>query len=402
MGHDADVVILGAGIAGGTAATLLARSGYSVILIDRHRECPPCFKAEKIEADQAELLRRFGMFDALKPTLGVIDEITTVRRGAISHRAAEQYGAHYHDIVNHVRSQLPIDVDFRIGRATQLSTSRTQQSVTLGDGVVLNARLLVLANGSTGHLGEQLGIRRRMISERHSLSFGFSVARVDGKPFDFESVNYYCDDPDAGVGYVTLFAFPDGEMRANLFTFWDPKDHRVRDLIQRPEAELERIFPRLVSFAREFRVTTKVSSGANDLYDAVGHRQAGVVLIGDSYQGACPSTGTGLSKVLTDVDVLCNDCIPRWLATTEVGSEKISEFYASDAKRASDRLALEAAFHSRETALGSTPFNRLQHTQGWIRTVRFVRNSRLLEPVGAYLYERVLSARARMRERTGP
>ncbi len=58
MSRDADVVIVGAGLAGTTAATLLAKSGFSVLLIDRHLEYPACFKAEKVEADQAELLRK--------------------------------------------------------------------------------------------------------------------------------------------------------------------------------------------------------------------------------------------------------------------------------------------------------------------------------------------------------
>lgn len=401
MSRDTDVMIVGAGLAGATAATLLARSGFSVVLIDRHREYPACFKAEKIEADQAELLRRMRMFGSLEPTLGVIREVTTVRRGEVSHRELEQYGGYYHAIANQVRSQLPTEVEFRLGRVTDLSTGTTQQSVTLSDGTVLTARLLVLASGSTARLGEHLGIGRRMISEKHSLSFGFSITRVDDAPFDFDSINYYSEDIDAQVGYVTLFAFPNDEMRANLFTFWDPKDPRVKDMIQQPERELERLFPRLASFSGAFRVTTKVSTGVIDLYEPLGHRQAGVALVGDSYQGACPSTGTGLSKVLTDVDVLCNECIPRWLATPGMGAEKINEYYDSAVKRASDRFSLGAAFHSREVALASTRFNRLQRTRAWIRTVRYVRNSRLLSPLSTTLYDRVLAVRGRTRDRTG-
>jgi 2-polyprenyl-6-methoxyphenol hydroxylase-like FAD-dependent oxidoreductase len=401
MSHDADVLIIGAGLAGATTATLLARSGVEVMLIDRHAECPACFKAEKVEPDQAELLRTFGMFDTLRPTLGAIDEVKTVRRGEVSQRTVEQYGGYYHDIVNHVRRGLPADVDPRIGRVTKLSTSATRQSVTLSDGTVLTARLLVLASGATGQLGAQLGLQRRMISEHHSLSFGFSIARIDDQPFDFDSINVYSQDPQARVGYVTLFAFPDGEMRANLFTYWDPQDPRVKEMLRQPKMELERLFPELAAHVGAFRVTTKVSTGVRDLYDSVGHRQAGVVLIGDSYQGACPSTGSGLSKVLTDVDVLCHDCIPRWLATPEMGVEKIDEFYDSPAKRASDRFALGAALHGREVALGSTRFSRLQQTGAWRRAVRFVKHSSVLEPVGLFLYDRTLSIRGRTRDGPG-
>jgi 2-polyprenyl-6-methoxyphenol hydroxylase-like FAD-dependent oxidoreductase len=401
MSQSADVVIVGAGLAGATAATLFARSGVSVILIDRHPSYPVCFKAEKIEADQAELLRKFGMFQELRPSLGQIAEIITVRRGKVSHRQAEQYGGAYHDIVNEVRSRVPAEVEFRLGRVVELSAGPERQSITLSDGATLSARLLVLASGTGESLAEQLGIGREMLSEGHSVSFGFSIARVDGQPFDFESINYYSEDPTQRVGYVTLFLFPHGEMRANLFTFWDPRSAQVRDMIQQPERELERLFPELASFIGAYRVTTKVSTGVNDLFHAVGQRKAGVVLVGDVYQGACPSTGTGLSKVLTDVDVLCNDCAPRWLASPGMGSEKIAQFYDSPVKRASDRFALDSAFHSRETALVSTRFNRLQRSRAWINAAGFVSNSPILRPVGVTLYERLMAVRARMRERVG-
>lgn len=60
---DADVVIVGAGLAGASAATVLARKGVRVMLIDSRQTYPACFKAEKIEPDQAELFRKFGLID---------------------------------------------------------------------------------------------------------------------------------------------------------------------------------------------------------------------------------------------------------------------------------------------------------------------------------------------------
>ena len=51
-----DVVIVGAGMAGVVSARLLARQGLSVVLVDPLPRCAPCFKAEKVEPDQRELL----------------------------------------------------------------------------------------------------------------------------------------------------------------------------------------------------------------------------------------------------------------------------------------------------------------------------------------------------------
>lgn len=47
----ADVVIVGAGLAGASAAAVLARKGVRVMLIDSRHTYPTCFKAEKIEPD---------------------------------------------------------------------------------------------------------------------------------------------------------------------------------------------------------------------------------------------------------------------------------------------------------------------------------------------------------------
>ncbi len=123
-----------------------------------------------------------------------------------------------------------------------------------------------------------------------------------------------------------------------------------------------------------------------------------MALVGDSYQSACPSTGTGLSKVLTDVDVLCNVCVPLWMATPGMGVEKINEYYDNATERAGDSFSLGAALHSREVALGSTRFNRLQQTPAWVRTVRYVKGSRLLAPLGTTVYDRVLAFRGRRRD----
>jgi hypothetical protein len=73
-------------------------------------------------------------------------------------------------------------------------------------------------------------------------------------------------------------------------------------------------------------------------------------MIADAYQSVCPSTGMGLSKVLTDVDILCNDCIPQWFASPGVDLAKIRQFYANARKRQVDDKALQRALRGRRLA----------------------------------------------------
>jgi 2-polyprenyl-6-methoxyphenol hydroxylase-like FAD-dependent oxidoreductase len=136
-------------------------------------------------------------------------------------------------------------------------------------------------------------------------------------------------------------------MRANLFVFRSANDPWVRRFIEEPDKMLAEIFPKLSRLIGECRVVSKVEAGPVSLYRMDGGLEPGVVLIGDAFQGPCPSTGMGLSKVLTDVDVLTAECLPLWLATAGMGCEKIAAFYNHARKRSVDDLALRTAQYRR-------------------------------------------------------
>ena len=55
--------------------------------------------------------------------------------------------------------------------------------------------------------------------------------------------------------------------------------------------------------------------------------------------------------MLTDVDVFCNECVPRWLSTPGMGIEKIASFYQNPRKMQVDELSLIDARRNRQLAL---------------------------------------------------
>ena len=188
----ADVIIVGAGLAGAITATVLTQQGVRVMLVDHRPTYPPSFKAEKIEPDQADLFRKFGLMETLLPWTGRIHEIVRGwdgrERGAIP---IEQYGIFYHDMVNALRAALPTAVDFRVGRVQDIVNGDEMQRVTLADGLEYTARLVALACGTAGSLPARLGLRKEMIQKEQSLAFGFTIARGDRQPFPFDAVTYY-------------------------------------------------------------------------------------------------------------------------------------------------------------------------------------------------------------------
>jgi 2-polyprenyl-6-methoxyphenol hydroxylase-like FAD-dependent oxidoreductase len=346
-----DVVIVGAGMAGAVSARLLARQGLSVVLVDPLPRCAPCFKAEKIEPDQRELLEKFGLMECLVPLSGKIREVLEAKDGRMLKRLElQQNGIRYHDMVNALRDQLPAEVDFRLGRVHDVAASADRQRVLLADGSELETRLVVLASGTASQLASRVGPPRQSIQSEQSVSFGFDVARCDGRAFPFDSVTYYPDGHESAVGYLTLFLIG-SVMRANLFTFWPLRDDRAAAFVREPRAALDLALPRLTRLIGEIDVVSRVESARVDLFRVEPRPQAGLVPIADAFQSVCPSTGTGLSKVLTDADVLCHEMVPEWLSSPGLGADKVARWYEHSRKRGVDLMSLSGAAYRRRVAL---------------------------------------------------
>lgn len=349
-----DIVVVGAGLAGTAAATVLARRGLNVTVVDPYAEFPPMFRAEKIEPDQAALLRTLGLFEGVQPATRLIREIIHVIDGQIvRRRPIEQFGIAYCDIVNSVRRQLPSTVDFRQARVEAISADSKQASVALADGARIECRLAIVATGMSGRLPDRLGLEKHMFKDDLSMAFGFMLERTDGEPFPFDAVTCRPRSTAGRTGYLTLFRM--GQfMRGNLFAYWPARDEATREMRQSPVQMLGRILPGLAGVIGDYDVAGKVEPFKIDLYRMRDCALPGVVLIGDAYQSVCPSTGMGLTKVLTDVDVLCNECLRAWLAADHIGSEQTAAFYSNPRKVAADERALSAALAGRESVLSSS------------------------------------------------
>jgi hypothetical protein len=100
-----------------------------------------------------------------------------------------------------------------------------------------------------------------------------------------------------------------------------------------------------------FEVTSFVQIRPVDLYVTEGHRQAGIVLVGDAFATSCPAAGTGALKALNDVERLCNVHIPRWLETEGMPEEKVATFYDDPVKTACDGFCVTKAYRLRSFSI---------------------------------------------------
>ncbi|WP_375161032.1 FAD-dependent oxidoreductase [Bradyrhizobium sp. RDT46] len=339
----ADIAIVGGGLAGSLAAAVLARAGHRIALIDKRAVYPDEFRVEKIGGHQLAMLRKLGFLDALENVACRYDQVLNIREGKVVDVSVGQaYGFPYADLVAMARSQMPDPSGLIVDEVTAISCSDDVQHLELASGRRVTARLVVLATGMAEAVAYKLGIRRRVLAERHSVSFGFTIVRQDGRPFDFEALTCYGERTADGIDYLSLFPVHAG-MRANLFMFRDPTDPIMRELRREPEATVLRLLPGLRPYLGDFRVVGRVQNWVMDLTVVEGHLQPGFVLIGDAFQTNCPAAGTGVARLLVDVDRLCTEYAPRWLMTAGMGQEKISQFYSDRDKIAADQQSLKMA-----------------------------------------------------------
>ncbi len=349
--RQAEVTIVGGGLAGSLAAAMLSRAGRDVVLVDPHEVYPADFRCEKFDTVQARILKQTGLSDLVLSNTTPDRALWVARCGrVIEKRPGGQYGFFYDALVNTTRAAIAPHAAKIYSKATEISTGSDRQTVKLANGDEIASRLVVLANGLNVGLRHKLGMDRVVESACHSITIGFNLAPAERASFPFPALTYYSEEPANRVAYITLFPIG-ATMRANLFVYRDMQDPWLRQFREAPQDTLFAAMPRLRNTLGDFKVTDFIKIRPADLYVTTGHRQAGVALVGDAFASSCPATGLGAPKVLTDVERLCNVHIPNWLAPPGMSAAKIDAYYDDPVKVACDTHSAAEAYALRSFSI---------------------------------------------------
>ena len=361
---DCDIAIVGAGLAGSTAAAMLGKAGYSVALVDPHDSYPAEFRCEKLDASQVALLRKTGLAEAVLRKATHDGTVSVVRYGRfVETKRSGRYGIIYDTLVNAVRGQSPASVSQVCTKVTGIANSADRQILMLSSGEELSARLVVMANGLHPGLAQSLGIERRVVSRGHTVAIGFDLRPTGRSSFGFKALTYYPEKVSDGVAYMTIFGAGGTESGQHVHLLEGARSP-PRGNARRSGSDAAPRCGRSCQSVLGGFVVENVRIRPIDLYVTEGYLQPGIVLVGDAFATACPAVGVGANKVLTDVERLCNVHIPRWLASPGMGMEKLASFYADPIKRACDANSTARAFHLRSL---STDEGLAWRAQRWTR-----------------------------------
>jgi 2-polyprenyl-6-methoxyphenol hydroxylase-like FAD-dependent oxidoreductase len=346
-----DVAIIGGGLAGSSAAAMLGRAGVAAVLIDPHPVYPPELRCEKLSGEQLDLLRKTGLADATLHAATLDGQVWEARFGyVVAKRTSDQHGLLYDTLVSTLRAQIPPDLDSIFAKVSSISNSPERQKLVLSNGEEISARLILLATGLNVGLRRTLGMKRQVISPCHSITLAFNVEPGDRNAFSFPALTYWPARSSSRMAYLSVFPI-EGAMRVNLMVYREMTDPWLCQFRQAPEQVMLAMMPRLQEMMGKFKVSGPIKIRPADLCVSENHVQPGIVLIGDAFATSCPAAGNGATKVLTDVERLCNVYIPQWLTTEGMDAEKIAAFYEDPVKRACDTRSLAKAYQLRALSI---------------------------------------------------
>lgn len=354
-----DLIVIGAGFCGSVIGIKAHQMGLKVRVLDSHETYPDHFRAEKLETVQTDALASLGLIDRVRPTTSKwISRVHTFAGEKESVNTHDKHrGIHYADTINSLRELLRESDLLNIGRVTNIEDGAQSCRVSNDDGLFMESRLVVLATGMDAVLRKSLGLNSIAKNKLVSTTFGFDIESTAPEGFRHTAFNFRPDKFFRGLHYVTFF--PVGErMRANLFTFWDPGSDPVRSFKTDPTQGLLTHFPSLENQVGSFRISSNVENYTTRYYRVNTEHLQSVVLVGDAYQSVNPANGVGISKCLTDIQVLLEK-LPN-LLDERSRRAALDDFYRDRRKLDTDREGVRRWRWAYESATSQSLLTRLK------------------------------------------
>ena len=306
--HECDVLVVGAGPAGAAAATLLARGGMQVVLVDQHAFPRDKVCGDGLIPDAHNALCELGVLDAVLAQAqssahvgcigprggrvdvpGVLAVLPRKQLDAIVCSAAVAAGAR---MFAPVRFVAPVEADGRVVGA------RLRQGEVE---VELRARWVLLASGAVPQALLAAGMSERQtpsgVALRGYVKNDAMVGRID----KLEIVWHRAVAP----GYGWIFPCRDGVFNIGV-GIADSHDARVDGRLTKREVNLRQVFD---DFVRVYTPARELMAGGTPLgpmkgaplrctLDGATYSRPGLIVTGEAAGSTYSFTGEGIGKAL--------------------------------------------------------------------------------------------------------
>jgi len=354
--NDCDVVVVGAGVGGSALATVLARRGLSVLVLEKEVEYRDRVRGEWLAPWGVAEAKRLGLYDTLRAGGG---------HHVLEHRS-------YQDALDSVRTPLNT-VDLRgvlpdvagplclghpamcriLSAAAEAAGARVLRGVDKlelgaasggrrelrfdrdGSASTVRSRLVVGADGRSSSIRKQAGIALHR-DPTHHLFAGLLVDGAEGWPEGLQATGVERDSH--------FLVFPQGGGRARLYLGYALEQHKRLTGPDAAERFLETFrltcLPEAEALANARPAGPCHSYGNEDSWTESPVSE-GVVLIGDAAGHNDPIIGQGLSITLRDVRIV-SDIL---LSSTDWSPAAFSP-YTEERRERMRRLRFVAALDS--------------------------------------------------------
>jgi 2-polyprenyl-6-methoxyphenol hydroxylase-like FAD-dependent oxidoreductase len=347
-----EIVVIGGGIAGGAFATVMARAGHSVLMLEITPEHRDVVRGEWLAPWGVAEAKRLGLYDIYRGNGGHHLKRHITYDEGVPAAEAEARTMHFEALGNegpltlgHPKTCGLLD-DAAVAAGAKFLRGVRKTHVTPGApptvtfehaGVAheLRPRLVVAADGRHGKTCQQAGIALQADPPHHWFS-GMLVEGADGWPSDLQSIGT--------AGDVNFLIFPQEGGKARLY-LGAPLSQKERFMGEDAPARFAKAFALECLPNGEAIANAKPASHCfvypnNDTWADVPYAP-GVVAIGDAAGHNDPIIGQGLSISHRDVRVVTDI-----LKSSKDWSPAAFSPYAEERKERMRRLRLAARFAS--------------------------------------------------------
>ena len=311
-GTQPDLVVIGAGIGGSALATVMARAGLSVLLLEKSLEHRDVVRGEWIAPWGVAEVAELGLLDTYLDNGGHWLGRHTSYNEFMSREQAEAAAVVFDGLLPHKplcmghpkacnllnKTAVVAGAEFKRGISKLRVTTGAPPAVDYshdGEDFTVTPRWVVGADGRNGVVAKQIGCTQEHDEEHHLFS-GMLVEGAYGWPEDAQVI--------ATEGDANILAFPQGEGRVRIYLGWPSEERTLLVGKDGPKRFLEAWRLDCVPGADAIVEATPVSPCiAYPNYDSWVDSpvRPGVVLIGDAAGRNDPIIGQGLSISMRDV-----------------------------------------------------------------------------------------------------